>query len=319
MIRKYKSRRQFDQAEFDRNYRKRKVVSWITVLLILPFILFVINRLISYEYYMLISFLIISGTILPLMISFEYRKPRAREIVLLSVMVSFCVVSNIICSHTIPLHAGTAMVVIAGISMGPEAGFLTGVLGRFVCNFFDGQGIWTPWQMTAWGLIGFISGVSFCKVEKDEKGSRFSIFICVISGVVVGYFVNLLTGKSDDFIGWKLYAWMFLGVASGIILQRKKLPMDRFVMATYTFIIVFVFYGGIMNFAAVLMQSSFSPDENPVNADTLRALYATGAPYDFMHGIGAAFCVFLIGESLLKKLERIQIKYGIYASMNHSK
>ena len=312
MKRKYKSRRQFDQAEFDRNYKKRKIVSWLTVLLIIPFILFVVNRLISGEHYMLISILIIAGTILPLMISFEYRKPRAREIVLLAVLISFCVVSNLICSHTIPLHAGTAMVVLAGISMGPEAGFLTGALGRFVCNFFDGQGIWTPWQMTAWGIIGFISGVSFRKVEKGEKGSRFSIFICVGAGVIVGYFVNMITGKSDDFVGVKLYLWMFIGFATGVILQRKKLPIDRFVISVYTFIIVFVFYGGIMNFAAMLMQNSYSPSENPINADTLRALYVTGAPYDFMHALGAAFCIFLIGESLLKKLERIQIKYGIY-------
>ena len=312
MKRKYKIRRQFDQAEIDRNYKKRKIVSWLTVLLIIPFILFVVNRLISGEHYMLISFLIIAGTILPLMISFEYRKPRAREIVLLAVLISFCVVSNLICSHTIPLHAGTAMVVLAGISMGPEAGFLTGALGRFVCNFFDGQGIWTPWQMTAWGIIGFISGVSFRKVEKGEKGSRFSIFICVGAGVIVGYFVNMITGKSDDFVGVKLYLWMFIGFATGVILQRKKLPIDRFVISVYTFIIVFVFNGGIMNFAAMLMQNSYSPSENPINADTLRALYVTGAPYDFMHALGAAFCVFLIGESLLGKLERIQIKYGIY-------
>ncbi|MCI5502199.1 MAG: ECF transporter S component [Lachnospiraceae bacterium] len=312
MKRKYKSRRQFDQAEFDRNYKKRKIVSWLTVLLIIPFILFVVNRLISGEHYMLISLLIIAGTILPLMISFEYRKPRAREIVLLAVLISFCVVSNLICSHTIPLHAGTAMVVLAGISMGPEAGFLTGALGRFVCNFFDGQGIWTPWQMTAWGIIGFISGVSFRKVEKGEKGSRFSIFICVGAGVIAGYFVNMIIGKSDDFVGVKLYLWMFVGLLTGVILQRKKLPIDRFVMSAYTFIIVFVFYGGIMNFAAMLMQNSYSPSENPINADTLRALYVTGAPYDFMHALGAAFCIFLIGESLLGKLERIQIKYGIY-------
>lgn len=312
MKRKYKSRRQFDQAEFDRNYKKRKIVSWLTVLLIIPFILFVVNRLISGEHYMLISILIIAGTILPLMIIFEYRKPRAREIVLLAVLISFCVVSNLICSHTIPLHAGTAMVVLAGISMGPEAGFLTGALGRFVCNFFDGQGIWTPWQMTAWGIIGFISGVSFRKVEKGEKGSRFSIFICVGAGVIAGYFVNMIIGKSDDFVGVKLYLWMFVGLLTGVILQRKKLPIDRFVMSAYTFIIVFVFYGGIMNFAAMLMQNSYSPSENPINADTLRALYVTGAPYDFMHALGAAFCVFLIGESLLGKLERIQIKYGIY-------
>ena len=100
---------------------------------------------------------------LPFFISFEYKAVRAREIVLLAMMISFCVAFNLLCAHTIPLHGGSAVVVLSGIALGPEAGFLTGALGRFICNFFDGQGPWTPWQMASWGIIGFISGVVFVR------------------------------------------------------------------------------------------------------------------------------------------------------------
>ena len=57
------------------------------------------------------------------------KKLGAREIVLLAVMISFCVISNILCSHTIPLHAGTAIVILSGISLGPKAGFVVGTIG----------------------------------------------------------------------------------------------------------------------------------------------------------------------------------------------
>lgn len=53
------------------------------------------------------------------------------------------------------------MVIITGIALGPEAGVLTGALARFVCNFFMGQGIWTPWEMVAWAMLGGLAGVFF--------------------------------------------------------------------------------------------------------------------------------------------------------------
>jgi len=53
----------------------------------------------------------------------------------------------------------TAIVIIAGMAFGAESGFMTGALSALVSNFFFGQGLWTPWQMLAWGLIGYIAGV----------------------------------------------------------------------------------------------------------------------------------------------------------------
>ena len=49
--------------------------------------------------------------------------------------------------------------------MDHRQGFLTGVLSRFVCNFFMGQGVWTPWEMAAWGLLGVLAGITFYKPE----------------------------------------------------------------------------------------------------------------------------------------------------------
>ncbi len=251
----YKSRRNFDEGKFQETLKKRRYFSWLAAFSLAVTALILAVTLFGKKHYILLSFFLLLGTFLPFMISFRVRKPRAREVVLLSVMVSFCVAVNTLCSHTLPLHAGTAVVVLTGIALGPEAGFITGSLGRFLCNFFDGQGIWTPWQMVTWGLMGFLSGILY---------------------------------------------------------RRFLFPKNKFFMSIYTFFFTFVIYGGIMNFASMLMQYVINGDRTAVNLNTLKALYVAGIPYDFMHGLGAAICIFLGGESLLQKLERIQIKYGMY-------
>ena len=51
---------------------------------------------------------------------------------------------------------------------------------------------------------------------------------------------------------------------------------------------------------------------NSISFNTLRTLYVSGLPYDMYHGITAAVCMFVIGNPMIEKLERIKIKYGIY-------
>ena len=162
------------------------------------------------------------AVMLPFFVSFEYKAIRAREIVLFAMMVSFCVSFNLLCAHTILLHGGSAVVVLSGIALGPEAGFLTGALGRFICNFFDGHGPWTPWQMVSWGLIGFISGVVFVRYDLREKKDlkNNSSFITLIASVILfevtGYLFVVFTGRDmADTKGIMLYIFGLAGLITG--------------------------------------------------------------------------------------------------------
>jgi hypothetical protein len=65
-----------------------------------------------------------------------------------------------------------AIVIIAGASLGAESGFIVGALSGFVSNFIFGQGPWTPWQMFAFGMIGFIAGLLFCKLAAAIGGTH---------------------------------------------------------------------------------------------------------------------------------------------------
>lgn len=257
------------------------------------------------------------------------KKNQSRELVMLAVMTSLCVVANSICSHTIPLHAGTSLVILTGISLGCLPGLIVGMLARFICNFFDGQGPWTLWQMLSWGILGLLSGCCFQPIKREtllqrqrrkkmdpkQMGLQFvescSILIGIGMGLAAGCLeVMLHGGEIKEMLGWRLYAYGALGIILGCLFQGKRLPAKRLFLAIYTFLVVFVIYGGIMNFATMFMQYMISPVDNPMNLKALCALYITGVPYDFSHAAGAAICNFFIGESLLQKLERIQNKYN---------
>lgn len=280
------------------------------------------------EHYMLISTGLLAAAFVPFILLFEKRRPRAREVVLIAVMSAITAVSNLVCAYTVPFHAGTAMVIITGIALGPQAGFLTGALSRFVCNFFMGQGIWTPWEMFAWGLLGALGGVLFQRQElaglltdpgenrrnrNAEAVQRLLVpFVCITVSEVAAYLVYLFTkGAQEPFLGWRVYVFGVVGILFSLVLQRRRLPSDFITMSVFTFISVFVIYGGVMNLGAFFMTNAVSADVSG-SLEALKLLYITGAPYDAWHALGAAVCVFLAGESIVQKLERIKIKYGMY-------
>lgn len=109
--------------------------------------------------YYFISLLIIFETLIPIFVLFENRRPHARELVLISALCAAAVAGRTVFYAFPQFKPVAAMVIITGVCFGCEYGFLVGVGSAFLSNFLFGQGPWTPWQMFAFGLIGFLSGV----------------------------------------------------------------------------------------------------------------------------------------------------------------
>ena len=243
------------------------------------------------------------------------RQIRAREIVMIAVMSAITVLGNLLSFPVIPLQAGTGMVIISGIAFGPLVGAIIGMLSRLIVNFFTGQGVWTLWQMCSWALLGAISGAVFSKVDIDKPRSRdFKMLIGPVSAVLVMEIIAyisylLLPGNDTTFFGWRLYAFGFIGLIIGAIVQRKRMPADDITLAVFTLMVVFVLYGGIMNIGTMFM-SVMSTDE--ISWDALKLMYITGAPFDIWHAVRSALFVFFFGNAILIKLERVKIKYGFY-------
>ena len=125
--------------------------------LLIPAALILTPRLGGRVWY-LTSLLIICFTLAAFFLAFEARRPQARELVVLSVLCALAVAARaafVAVPHFKPM---TGIIMISGMAFGPAAGFLTGAVSGFVSNFLFGQGPWTPWQMYAWGLMGYVAG-----------------------------------------------------------------------------------------------------------------------------------------------------------------
>lgn len=297
--------------------RKRLALTAVLIFLVIPALIALTVFLGSKRLYMPLSLLILVMIMAPFFMIFERRKPRAREVVLIAMMSALTVASHTFFHIAFPVQIGTAMVIISGISLGPEVGFLIGAMSRFVCNFYMGQGAWTPWQMFCWGLLGFLAGLAFNRELSEDDGiSNFKKIItpllCVIFSELVAYISFLLWQGSDEtFFGWRVYLFGIIGLILAVAFQRGKLKTDNITMAVFTFVVTFVIYGGIMNFAAMCLSMN-EPGSLGIGVKALKALYVSGVGYDFYHALTAAICVFVIGTPMVNKLERIKIKYGIY-------
>lgn len=160
-------------------------MSVLVICLMLPVIL-AASRYFGNRKYYLCSVLLIVLAMIPFLLSFEHRKPQAREIVTLAVMCAIAVASRaafIMIPHFKPL---VGIVMITGMAFGPEAGFLTGALSGFISNFLFGQGPWTPWQMFAFGIGGFLAGIlAKAGIINGEKKVPAAIFggitvLCIV-------------------------------------------------------------------------------------------------------------------------------------------
>ena len=297
--------------------RKRLELTAVLIFLVIPALIALTVFLGSKRLYMPLSLLILVMIMAPFFMIFERRRPRAREVVLIAMMSALTVASHTFFHIAFPVQIGTAMVIISGISLGPEAGFLIGAMSRFVCNFYMGQGAWTPWQMFCWGLLGFLAGLAFNReISKQNSIGNFKKMmapvLCVIFSELVAYISFLLWQGSDEtFFGWRVYLFGIIGLILAVAFQRGKLKTDNITMAVFTFVVTFVIYGGIMNFAAMCLSMN-EPGSLGIGVKALKALYVSGVGYDFYHALTAAICVFVIGTPMVNKLERIKIKYGIY-------
>ena len=111
------------------------------------------------QMYYLTSVAIAVCTMVPFFASYENRRPQAKELVIIAVMVAISVVARA-AFFWIPFFTPIAgVIIIAGLAFGAQAGFMVGSLSLLVSNFLFGQGAWTPWQMMVFGLAGFVFGL----------------------------------------------------------------------------------------------------------------------------------------------------------------
>ena len=62
-----------------------------------------------------------------------------------------------------------------------------------VSNFFFGQGLWTPWQMMAMGLVGYIAGRLFHRGFWEPSRASVAVYGFLAAIVLYGGIMNPVT------------------------------------------------------------------------------------------------------------------------------
>jgi len=175
-----------------RKLSKRTIASAAMILLLIPLTILVGAHLLGGRKYYFIGLLIILQAMLPFALIFEKKKPQAREMVILAVLTALAVAGRSAFFMLPQFKPVAALVIIAGVAFGGEAGFLVGALTGFVSNMLFGQGPWTPWQMFAFGVIGFLAGVLFKKGLLLRSRAALCVFGGIAAFVIYG---GLLDGQ----------------------------------------------------------------------------------------------------------------------------
>lgn len=225
--------------------KKSTLSAVLACLMLIPLTLFLGTQIKGRGYY-LTATLVLIETMLPFFLSFEARKPQARELVLTAVMCALAVASRVavVMPHFKPIFA---VIMVAGMALGAEAGFMTGAMAAFASNFFFSQGPWTPWQMLSYGICGFLFGLLF---------------------------------------------------------HGKKQP-NRFILAIWGFFFVVLVSGPLLDCATLFTTGS------RISWKFAAMVFAAGFPNNISNGIATALTLVLLGEPLLKKLNRMTRKYGL--------
>ncbi|MEG2038262.1 MAG: ECF transporter S component, partial [Oscillospiraceae bacterium] len=169
----------------------KKIASVVLILIVIPVTIMLGTMVFDGRKYYIISLLIIIYTLIPFFMIFESRKPKAREIVIIAVLVAIAVAGRAAFFMFPQVKPIVALVIITGVSLGAESGFLMGALTAFVSNFFAGQGPWTPWQMFAFGIIGFLAGILFKEGRLPKTKTMLCIFGAVSTMAIFGIIMNI--------------------------------------------------------------------------------------------------------------------------------
>ncbi len=235
------------------------------------------------RHYYLISVAIICVALAIFALRFEERRPRAREVVVIAVLVALAVAGRAAFFMVPQFKPVAALVIIAGVALGPKTGFLVGVLSGFVSNFVFGQGPWTPFQMIGFGLVGLLAGLVFFRSDAAAADDPRSA-----SGLTAD---DVAAGPGD------LLARAF---------ARKRFHRVRLVwLCVFGGLATFFVYGPIVDVAAVLMF----PQE--FSKHVVLLTLASGVPFNLVHAVSTVVFLLLLARPMLEKLERVKCKYGL--------
>ena len=182
-----------------------------------------------------LSLVVAVGALVVFFAGFEHSRPRLRDTMPVAVLAALAAAGRILFAPVPSFKPVSAIAIIAGAAFGRRSGFMVGALAALVSNFFFGQGPWTPWQMYAWGLIGYLGGVLAQAGLFRSKavllgfgfvsGPLYGVIINVWS--IVGFYHPETVAQAALVYAAALPFDVLHGIATSVFLAALYLPWQR--------------------------------------------------------------------------------------------
>ena len=194
-----------------RNLSRRTRASAALILVGVPAVLFVGSCYFDLKNYYLMALLVLLACMLPFFMVFEGRRPQARELVIIAVLCALGVAGRAAFFMLPQFKPVLALTIISGVAFGGETGFLVGAMTMLASNFLFSQGPWTPFQMFAAGIIGFLAGVLFRKGWLRRSRAALCVYGALAAILIYGGLMNptsaLIYGRE---LNWQVLVSYYL-------------------------------------------------------------------------------------------------------------
>ncbi|MEZ4357855.1 MAG: DUF6580 family putative transport protein [Eubacteriales bacterium] len=176
----------------------------------------------------ILSLLVVLTALITFFAFFEFKHIRARDLMPIVCLTALSVAGRMIFVAIPNFKPVLAIAIIAGICFSRESGFLVGALSALISNMFLGQGVWTPWQMYAWGMVGYLAGVL-----NDSGFFKKNLYIYIFS-VMAAMLSNFLLNT------WYIFSFITpITIKSALAAYALALPFDiSFAVSSLFFLIL---------------------------------------------------------------------------------
>ena len=238
--------------------------------------------------------------------SYEASRPRLRDIMPTVVLAALAAAGRILFAPIPDFKPVSAIAIIAGVAFGRKSGFMVGALAALASNFFFGQGPWTPWQMYAWGLVGYGAGL-LAMVPAKRRAVESKNSCRARSGEATGIASDSAYPVAPD---EETESALSLSPRARIEKENRACSTRRLIDAHPTIVYAYGFLaclGFILNAWSIL---SFFHAQASGWAGIL-AVYATALPFDIVHGVATVVFLLALYGPWRRKLERVRRKFGL--------
>ena len=122
-------------------------------------------------------------------VSFEEGRASAYEVAIIAMLSATSIALRVAFAALPQVQPSTFIILAAGFVYGSRAGFMVGALTPLVSNFFLGHGLWTPFQMFAWGAAGASAGL-VARAWPDIGRVGLAV-LGIVWGFLFGWITNL--------------------------------------------------------------------------------------------------------------------------------